>query len=72
MIVLNELDSTCGISDEELTWRFKEAVRIDKEIARIKGLPTAEYDVDTKRAYLLYPDGRRDYVDNHIREEKPK
>jgi len=34
----NELDSTCGISDEELTERFKAAVRIDKEICRIKGL----------------------------------
>ncbi len=29
MIVANELDSTCGISDDELTERFKEAIRID-------------------------------------------
>ena len=32
----NELDSMCGISDEELTKRFHEAVRIDNEIKKIK------------------------------------
>lgn len=35
----NELDYTCGISDDELTERFKESIRIDEEIRRIKGLP---------------------------------
>ena len=58
----NELDSTCGISDEELTERFKAAIRIDQEICRIKGLPIAGYDDETKCAYLEYPDGRRVYV----------
>ena len=48
MIVANELDSTCGISDEELTRRFKESIRIDDEIRRIKGLPVARYDVNAK------------------------
>ena len=60
----NELDSMCGISDDELTWRFREAIRIDKEIARIKGAPTAEYDAESKRAYLLFSDGRREYIDD--------
>lgn len=58
----NELDSTCGISDEELTERFKASIQIDNEIRRIKGLPTARYDAKTKKAYLEYPDGRREYV----------
>lgn len=31
---MNELDSMCGISDEELTRRFIEAVRIDNEIKK--------------------------------------
>lgn len=62
MTVSNELDSTCGISDEELTQRFKEAIRIDDEIRHIKGLPVARYDDETKRAYLEYSDGRREYV----------
>lgn len=59
---MNELDSTCGVSDDELTERFKEAVRIDNEIKRIKGVPIAGYDREKKVAYLEYPDGRREYA----------
>ena len=62
MTIANELDSTCGISDEELTQRFKEAIRMDDEVRRIKGLPRAKYDPATRKAYLEYPDGRREYV----------
>ena len=62
MTITNELDSTCGISDEELTERFKESIRIDNEVRRIKGLPVAGYDDEKKQAYLEYPDGRREYV----------
>ncbi len=62
MIIVNELDSTCGISDDELTRRFKESIRIDNEIRRIKGLPIAGYDDATRRAYLEYPDGKRKYI----------
>lgn len=58
----NELDSTCGISDEELTERFKASIKIDQDICKIKGLPIAGYDDENKRAYLEYPDGRRVYV----------
>ncbi len=53
----NQLDSTCGISDDELTRRFEESIRIDEEIKRVKGTPVARYE-----AYLLYPDGRIQYV----------
>ena len=63
VIVTNELDSTCGLSDDELTQRFKESIRIDDEIRRIKGLPVARYDDEKKQAYLEYPDGRREYVE---------
>ncbi len=62
MIVENELDSTCGISDDELTERFKESIRIDNEIRRIKGLPTAGYDPELNKAYILYPDRRKQYA----------
>ena len=41
MAILNELDTTCGLYDDELTERFKESIRIDNEIRKIKGLPTA-------------------------------
>ena len=59
---LNDLDHTCGLSDDELTERFIASIRIDEEIRRIKGLPSARYYDETKRAYLEYPDGRREYV----------
>ena len=62
-MVTNELDSTCGISDEELTQRCKASIRIDDEIRKIKGLPVARYDDEKKQAYLEYPDGRREYVE---------
>lgn len=58
----NELDSTCGLSDDELTERFKAAIRMDDEVRRIKGLPVARYDDKSERAYLEFPDGRREYV----------
>lgn len=60
---LNELDSTCGLSDDELLYRFREAVRIQNEISRIKGCPIAKYDYDRREPYLEYPDGRREYVE---------
>lgn len=60
---MNELDSLCGISDEELTHRFKEAIRIENEIKFIKGAPIACYDRESKQAYLQYPDGRIEYVE---------
>ncbi len=58
----NELDYTCGLSDDELTERFIASIRIDEEIRRIKGLPSARYDDEKKRAYIEYPDGRIEYV----------
>lgn len=62
MIMGNELDSMCGISDEELTERFKEAIRIDNERKKVKGAPIAGYDTKRKQAYLEYADGRRRYA----------
>jgi hypothetical protein len=59
----NELDSTCGLSDDELTKRFEEAVRIENEIKKIKGHPIAKYDYTKKAPYLEYPDGRKEYVE---------
>ena len=58
----NELDSMCGVSDAELTERFRAAVRIDNEIKRIKGAPIACYDAKAKCAYLEYADGTRENV----------
>jgi hypothetical protein len=60
----NELDFTCGVSDDELTERFKASIRIDNEIKRVKGTPIAGYDTESRRAYLEYADGRREYADS--------
>lgn len=57
-----EMDETIGgLTDDELTYRFKEAIRIDDEIRRIKGLPVARYDMARRQSYLEYPDGKREY-----------
>ena len=62
MVEENELDSTCGISDEELTERFKASIKINQDICRIKWLPIVVYDDENKCVYLEYSDGRREYV----------
>lgn len=59
---VNELDSTYGLSDEELTRRFKASIRIDNVIRKIKGLLVAKYDSQTEKAYLEYPDESCKYV----------
>lgn len=58
---MNELDSMCGVSDEELTRRFIEAVRLENERKRIMGTPIAGYDTEKNAPYLEYADGRREY-----------
>ncbi len=58
----NELDSTCGISDQEMTYRFQQGVKIENEIKQLKGLPIAGYDLEKKKAFLEYPDGHREYA----------
>ena len=62
MLAKNELDYTCGLSDDELTERFKASIKIDNEIRKIKGLPIAGYDDEIGKAYIEYPDGRREYA----------
>ena len=58
----NQLDYTCGISDDEILRRFKEAIRIEEETRDVLGLTQARYDSEKKKAYLLYPNGRKKYV----------
>ena len=45
----NQSDYTCGISDEEMTRRFKEAIRIDEEMRSVQGLQQARNDDATNR-----------------------
>ena len=62
MTIENELDSTCEISDDELTQRFIESIRLDNEKRRILGLPVSGFNPETKKAYLEFPDGTREYI----------
>ena len=57
----NELDSMCGISDDELTRRFIEAVRIGNEMKKVMGTPICKFDDDKGLPYLEYADGTREY-----------
>ena len=58
----NAIDSTCSVSNDELTKRFVEVIRIDNEIKKIKGVPIQKYDYEKKQPYLEYPNGRRKYA----------
>jgi addiction module RelB/DinJ family antitoxin len=51
-----------GYSEDDITNAFQTTVQ--REIARKKqnGVPVAMYDNETKRAFLEYPDGTREYV----------
>lgn len=55
-----------GITEEEVDFRFKEAVRLAKERKRIMGKPTCEYDEEKGEPYFLYPDGHREYLDSDV------
>lgn len=49
----NELDSTCGVSDKEMTYRFQQGVNIENEIKQLKGLPIAGYDLEKLKSFPL-------------------
>ena len=49
-------------NDKEMDYRARKAVEMAIEKARICKKPIARYDAETKRAYLEYPNGEREYV----------
>ena len=71
MVVLHKLteeelrqldyDEELGLYEDELIDRFNRMIAVEKEISRIKGAPTCEFDEERREAYLLYPDGTRKY-----------
>ena len=58
----NELDSMCGISDDEMTNLFIQSVKIETEISKIKGTPITRYDAEKKSVYFEYSDGHIEYA----------
>jgi len=51
-----------GLSVSEVTTIFNNAVEQEIAVKKRKGLPVAQYDVKSKRAYLEHTDGTREYV----------
>ena len=51
-----------GISADEVSRAFNNAVKKDLVKKRRKGLPVARYDTETERAYLENADGTKEYV----------
>jgi len=51
-----------GLSADEVTRVFKNAVKQDIAKKQEKGLPVARYDTETRQAYLENADGTREYV----------
>lgn len=60
--IVNKLDYFMGFPDEEITRKFQAAVQKALEEQISKSLPIALYDKNKLLPYILYPDGRREYV----------
>ena len=50
-------------TSSDITKAFEAAVRKEIAESRKKGNPVARYDAETKRAYLEYAEGSREYID---------
>ena len=51
------------IDEDQLEEVFSEAAKLVIEKKKLKGVPISRYDLETKRAYLEYPDGRKVYAE---------
>lgn len=49
-------------SEDDITNAFQAAVQREIAMKKQKGIPVARYDGETKRAYLEYADGTREYA----------
>ena len=58
----NDPDITCGMTDQEMDERFAEIIELANQEKLIKGTPLPIFAPITKKAYLEYPDGRREYA----------
>lgn len=58
----NDPDITLGMTDDEMTERFRKAVELANLKKKAMGLPVQKYDAARKQPYLEYADGSREYV----------
>lgn len=59
--LLNDPEDFCGIPDSELDEMFRQSVRLSIETSKNAKKPIAQYDIEKRKAYKLYPDGTRVY-----------
>lgn len=59
--ILNDPEDFCGIPDKELDEMFRQSVRLSIEASKNAKKPIAQYDIEKRKAYKLYPDGTRIY-----------
>ena len=57
-----EHKAIAGLSIDDISKAFNEAVKQDIAKKQEKGLPVARYDAEAGKAYLENPDGTREYV----------
>ena len=62
----NEIDKYLTDGDREMDLRATAAVEAAIQKAKICKKPIARYDVETKEAYLEYPDGTKKYADGKV------
>lgn len=51
------------LTEDDLDVVFAEAAKLVIQKKKLKGVPISRYDLETKRAYLEYPDGRKVYAE---------
>lgn len=62
----HERDKYLTDGDREMDLRATAAVEAAIQKAKICKKPIARYDVETKEAYLEYPDGTKKYTDGKV------
>lgn len=70
---MRKLKIRAGAAPEDISEsRMRAGVRIAKSKSKAMGKPTCEFDRKTGKAYLLYPDGRKEYYSPQIIETAVK
>jgi hypothetical protein len=58
------INPAIGDEDMEQVKAFQKGVRLLVKLNQLKGAPVARFDFKTKKPYLEYPDGRKEYADD--------
>jgi len=58
-----KINPAIGEEDLEHVKAIQKGVRLQVKLNQLKGAPIAKFDFKTRRPYLEYPDGRKEYGD---------